>query len=155
LSPKMGDAAAARAGAASIVGPIVVGAQAFYDGKASKITGLQAKGNQFIIKLLKPAPQLVNVLAMNWFTATDPPTPYNEQDFSGQWVTGGPYYISAHDIGRDVVLDRNKNYTGKRPHNADRIVVNVGMDENQSLLQVKGGQADLDSVPPAAAAAAL
>ena len=60
---------------------------------------------------------------MNWFTATDPSTPYNEQDFSGQWVTAGPYFISAHDIGRSLVLERNKNYTGSAPHNADRIVV--------------------------------
>ena len=155
LSPKMGDAAAARAGADSIIGPILVGAQAFYDGKASKITGLTANGNKLTIKLTKPAPYLINVLAMNWFTATDPATPYNEQDFSGQWVTAGPYYISAHDIGRSVVLDRNKNYTGKRPHNADRVVVTVGGDENQSILQIKSGQADLDSNPPAAAAAQL
>ena len=56
LSPKMGDAAAARAGADSIVGPIVVGAHAFYDGKASKITGLSVKGNKLTIKLLKPFP---------------------------------------------------------------------------------------------------
>jgi ABC-type oligopeptide transport system substrate-binding subunit len=155
LSPKMGDAAAARAGADSIVGQIVVGADAFYNGKASKITGLTVKGDQLIIKLTKPAPYLVNVLAMNWFSATDPATPYNEQDFSGSWVTAGPYYIASHDIGRSVVLQRNKYYTGKRPHNADQIVVTVGGDENQSLLQVKSGQADLDSVPPAAAAAQL
>jgi ABC-type transport system substrate-binding protein len=155
LSPKMGDAAAARAGADSIVGGIVQGADAFYNGKAGSISGLSVKGNKLIIKLTKPAPYLVNVLAMNWFTATDPSTPYNEQDFSGQWVTAGPYYISNHDIGRQLVLDRNKNYTGKRPHNADRIVVTVGGDENQSVLQIKSGQADLDSTPPAAAAAAL
>jgi ABC-type oligopeptide transport system substrate-binding subunit len=155
LSPKMGDAAAARAGADSIVGPIVVGADAFYNGKASKITGLTVSGNKLIIKLIKPAPYLVNVLAMNWFTATDPSTPYNEQDFSGKWVTAGPYFISNHDIGRSLVLDRNPAYTGKRPHNADRIVVTTGGDENQSVLQIKAGQADLDSTPPSAAAAAL
>ena len=46
LSPKMGDAASARSGASAIVGPIVVGAQAFYEGKASKITGLTVEGRQ-------------------------------------------------------------------------------------------------------------
>ena len=156
LSPKMGDAAAARAGAQSIVGPLVVGAQAFYDGKASKITGLTAQGNnKLVIKLTKAAPFLVNILAMNWFAATDPSTPYNEQDFSGKWTSAGPFYIAAHDIGRSLVLQRNKFYTGKRPHNADQIVVTVGGDENQSVLQVKAGQADLEPGPPAAAAAAL
>ena len=155
LSPAMGDAAAARAGADSIVGPIVVGADAFYNGKASSISGLTAKGNKLTIKLLQPFPALANVLAMNWFTATDPATPYSKDDFSGKWVTAGPYFISAHDIGRSLVLDRNPNYKGKRPANADRIVVTVGGDENQSVLQVKSGQADLDPLPPAAAAAQL
>ena len=54
LSPKMGDAAAARAGAQAIIGPVVVGAQSFYDGKASKISGLSVSGNKLIIKLTRP-----------------------------------------------------------------------------------------------------
>lgn len=71
-------------------------------------------------------------------------------------VSAGPYYISARDVGRNVVLDRNKFYKGSRPANPDRIVINVNVDENQSLLQVKAGQADYDIVgPPAAAAADL
>ena len=154
LSPKMGDAASARFGGVSVLAS-VQGAQAFYDGKTQKISGLSTKGNKLTIKLLQPFPALANVLAMNWFTATDPSTPYSKDDFSGKWVTAGPYYISAHDIGRSLVLDRNPNYKGKRPANADRIVVTVGGDENQSVLQVKSGQVDLDPLPPAAAAASL
>ena len=80
--------------------------------------------------------------------------PYSKQDFT-KWVTAGPYFIAAHEIGRKLVLDRNPNYKGKRPHNPDRIVVTVGGDENQSVLQVKAGQADLEPLSPAAAAAAL
>ena len=57
----MGDAAAARAGADAIIGPVVVGAQAFYDGKASKISGLTVKGNKLIIKLTRPFPSLPSV----------------------------------------------------------------------------------------------
>ena len=53
------------------------------------------------------------------------------------------------------MLQRNKNYTGKRPHNADQIVVTVGGDENQGILQIKAGQADLTATPAAAAAASL
>ena len=155
LSPKMGDAASARSGADAIIGPVVVGARAFYDGKASKISGLSVTGNKLIVKLTRPFPSLTSVMAMNWFAATDPSTPYNEQDFSGAWVTAGPYSIASHDIGRSVVLQRNKNYTGKRPHNADQIVVTVGGDENQGILQIKAGQADLTATPAAAAAASL
>jgi ABC-type oligopeptide transport system substrate-binding subunit len=154
LSPKMGDAASARFGAISNFAA-VQGAQAFYDGKANTISGITAKGNTLTIKLTKPFPALITGLTMNWFTATDPATPYSEND-ANTVVGAGPYYISAREVGRSLVLDRNKYYTGSRPANADRIVITVNVDENQSLLQVKSGQADYDIVGvPAAAAASL
>ena len=68
----------------------------------------------------------------------------------------GPYFVSSREIGRNVVLTRNANYKGTRPANSDRIVITVNVDENQSLLQVRAGQADYDlSGPPASAAADL
>ena len=73
------------------------------------------QGQQAHDQAPEPFPALANVMAMNWFAATDPATPYSEEDFSGTWVTAGPYSISSHDIGRSVVLERNPNYTGKRP----------------------------------------
>ncbi len=153
LSPKMGDAASARFGGISNLGA-VQGAQAFYDGKAQKISGLSVKGNRLTIKLIRPFPSLVSALAMNWFTATDPSTPYSEQDVNTV-VGAGPYYVSSREVGRTVVLDRNKNYKGSRPANPDRIVVTVGGDQNQSLLQVKAGQADVEPIVPSAAAGDL
>ena len=153
LSPKMGDAASARFGGISNFADIV-GAQEFYDGKAAKISGIQVSGNKLIFKLKKPFPALVSALAMNWFTATDPATPYSEQDMKTV-VGAGPYYISSREVGRNVVLDRNKNYKGTRPANPDKMIVSVNVDENQGLLQVKAGQADYigpTGVPAASAA---
>jgi len=153
LSPKMGDGASARFGAISNFSA-VVGSQAFYDGKASKISGLSVSGNKLTIKLTKPFPALLPGLAMNWFAATDPATPYSEQD-ANTVVGVGPYYISSREVGRNVVLDRNKNYKGTRPANPDRIIIPVNVDENQCLLQVKAGQADYigqTGVPGASAA---
>ena len=92
---------------------------------------------------------------MNWFTATDPSMPYNEQDVNAVVGSAGPYYISSREIGRSLVLERNPNYKGTRPANPDRIVVTVDGDQNQSLLQVKAGQADYDPRPAAAAAGPL
>jgi ABC-type oligopeptide transport system substrate-binding subunit len=153
LSPKMGDAASARFGGVSVLAP-VQGAQAFYDGKAQRISGVTASGNKLTIKLTKPFPSLVSALAMNWFTATDPATPYSEQDVNTV-VGSGPYYISSREVGRTLVLDRNRNYKGSRPANPDRIVVTVGGESNQSILQVKAGQADYEPIVPSAAAGAL
>jgi ABC-type transport system substrate-binding protein len=154
LSPKMGDAASARQGAVAILGSVVLGTQEFYNGKADKIAGLSVQGDKLMIKLKKPFPSLTSVLAMSWFSAVDPLTPYSDQDITSL-VAAGPYYIAAREIGRTIVLERNKYYTGKRPHNPDRIVIAVGGDENQSILQVKAGQADFEGVVAAAAAASL
>jgi ABC-type transport system substrate-binding protein len=153
LSPKMGDAASARSGAQHILEPIV-GANAFYEGKAEKIAGVTATGDKLTIKLSSPFPSLLSVLGMVWFTATDPATPYSEQDMNT--VVGvGPYHVSSREVGRTVVLDRNPNYKGTRPANADRIIVTVNGEQNQSILQVKSGQADIDTVVPSASAADL
>ncbi len=111
-------------------------------------------GDKLIIKLTKPFPSLLPGLAMSWFAATDPSTPYSEQDVNSV-VGAGPYYISSREVGRNVVLDRNKYYKGTRPANPDRIIIPVNVDENQGLLQVKAGQADYigqTGVPGASAA---
>ena len=153
LSPKMGDAASARFGGLHVL-EALQGAQAFYDGKAQRISGVQARGNKFIIRLTKPFPSIVTALAMNWFTATDPAMPYSEQDVNSV-VGAGPYYIASREAGRTLVLDRNQNYKGNRPANPDRIVVTVAGEPNQSVLQIKAGQADYDPLVPSAAAGAL
>ena len=59
---------------------------------------------------------------------------------------------SAARSGSQLTLARNPNYKGSRPSNADRIVYTVNTDQNQSLLQVRAGQADYDAsgVPPTA-----
>ena len=52
---------------------------------------------------------------------------------------------------RQLILDRNPNYTGDRVANFDKIVYSVGVDLQQGLLQIRNGQADYaaDGVPPA------
>ena len=66
--------------------------------------------------------------------------------------SAGPYRIVSRDITRSLTLERNPFYKGSRPANADQIVYTVNTDQNQSLLQVKAGQADYDAagVPPTA-----
>ena len=153
LSPKMGDAASARFGGVHVL-EFLAGAQAYYDGKTQNLAGVRVSGNKLILRFTQPFPSITSVLAMNWFTATDPTTPFSEQDVR-TIVGAGPYYVSSREVGRTVVLDRNKNYKGSRPANPDRIVITVGGDLNQSILQVKAGQADFEPGVPAASAGAL
>ena len=139
LSPKMGS----PVGVNIHLQDEIVGADAFLNGKASKISGITAKGLTLTVKLTKPNATFVPQVGMQWFTATKVNTPYTSQGLN-TFPSAGPYYIASRDPGRSTVLKRNPNYKGNRPANPDQIVFTPNVDPDQSLLQVKAGQSDLD-----------
>jgi len=151
LSPKMGS----PLGVNLSLQDDVVGAKAFLDGKASKISGISAKGLTLTFHLTSPNATFVSILSMQWFTAVKPNTPYTSTGLN-VYPAAGPYYIASRDPGRSTVLKRNPNYKGDRPANPDQIVFTPNVNTDQSLLQVKAGQADMDIIGiPATAAAGL
>ena len=154
LSPKSGDSASSRSAAVNILAD-VAGVEAFYEGKSAKISGVTASGQKLTVKLTRPNPALVSMIAMPWFTATDPSTPYSEAGTDVR-PSAGPYRVQAREVNRSVVLVRNPSYKGSRPANPDRIVITVNTDQAQSLLQIRSNQVDHDISPlPAAAMAEL
>ena len=88
---------------------------------------------------------------MPFFGAVKPSMPIDPKGVN-VYPSAGPYRIVSRDIGRQLVLERNPNYKGSRPANADRIIYTVNTEQNQSLLQVRAGQADYDAggLPPTA-----
>ncbi len=103
---------------------------------------MTAKGQVLKVAMTKPNPTLVAILAMQWFTAVKPNTPFTDKGLD-TFPAAGPYYIKARDNGKSLLLERNPNYKGNRPANPDKIVFTTNVDVNQSLLQVKAGQSDL------------
>ena len=103
--------------------------------------------------LTKPNATFVSILSMQWFTAVKANMPYSA-DGLNSYPAAGPYYIASRDPGRSTVLKRNPYYKGDRPANPDQIVFTPNVNVDQSLLQVKAGQADIDliGVPPTATA---
>jgi peptide/nickel transport system substrate-binding protein len=151
LSPKMGS----PVGVNDQFQNVVVGAKAFNDGKASKISGITAKGLTLTFHLVKPNPTFTAYLGMQWFGAVKPNMPYTTSGIN-VYPSAGPYYIQSRDIGKTLVEVRNPNYHGSRPANPDKIVWNMNTDQDQGLLQVKSGQVDLDwGGPPPTSNAAL
>jgi len=129
----------------------IVGADAVLSGKAKSASGVVAKGNILTIHLTQAIPDFEYRLALTFFCPlpTDTPTTAaGVNTFDGS----GPYTIASRTPNRQLVLVTNKFYKGPRPHNFDRIVITANVDLNQSLLQVKSGQADLDigGLPPTA-----
>jgi peptide/nickel transport system substrate-binding protein len=147
LSPKMGS----PVGVNDQFQTVVKGAQAFNDGKASKISGITAKGLTLTFHLTKPNPTFTAFLGMQWFGAVKPNMPYTTSGIN-TYPSAGPYYIQSRDVGKSLVEARNPNYHGSRPANPDKIVWNMNTDQDQSLLEVKAGQADVDAAytPPTA-----
>ena len=132
---------------------VIVGADKFLAGKAQHISGISAKGLTLTFHLTKPNPTFVSYLSMQWFGAVKPNMPYSSSGLN-TFASAGPYYIASRTPGRSTVLKRNPYYKGSRPANPDEIVFTPNVDVDQSLLQVKAGQSDLDigGIPPTAAA---
>jgi peptide/nickel transport system substrate-binding protein len=131
---------------------VIVGADAVANGTSKHVSGVTVKGNQITIKLTKPTPDLPARLATRFMCAVPSNTPADPNGLNV--IPGaGPYYVASRTPNRAVVLKRNPNWSDKvekRPHNFNEIDYTVGVDLDQSLLQVKSGQSDYmaDGLPP-------
>ncbi len=143
LNPKM-------ASPASSFMSDIVGAQEYLDGKATSISGITADGNKLTIRLTDVAPDFLARIAMPFFCALPTSAPVNPNGMKAPVPSAGPYYIASYDPNRSIVLKRNPNYTGDRPHNLDTITYNVGVDPNATKLQIEKNEVDwaADGVPP-------
>jgi len=129
----------------------IVGAQAVLDGKATSASGVVAKGQKLTISLQAPDGSFLAKMAMNFFCPIPKGTPINP-DGINTFSAFGPYYVASRQVGRQIIVKSNPNYKGPRPHNVDTFVFTANTQLDQSLLQVKAGQADYDAggLPPTA-----
>jgi peptide/nickel transport system substrate-binding protein len=104
-----------------------------------------------VINLKKARPDFASIVSMPFFQAISLKTPIDPNGVKTP-ASGGPYYISSRDIGRGIVLSRNKFYKGSRPHNPNQINITVNTNLDTSLLQVRSNARDYDmfGVPPTA-----
>jgi len=117
----------------------VVGWNDVVNKKASKISGVQAKGNKLIIHLTTRDGGMLDKLAMPFFCAIDPAkTPIDPQGVNSL-PGAGPYYIASRTVGKQLVLKRNPYYKGTRSHRADTIVITMNTNPQQTFLQISNG----------------
>ena len=128
----------------------IAGAKAFMAGKAPHISGVVARGNMLTIRLVAPEPDFVTVISLPFFCAVPIGTPL---DPTGVRLvpSAGPYYVFSYTPGQGVVLKRNPNYHGNRPHRLDRIGLAVGVAKEKGVRQIEAGKADyaIDGIAPA------
>jgi YVTN family beta-propeller protein len=119
----------------------IVGARAYMTGKASHIAGVIASHNTLTIHLLAPAPDFLSRLALPSFCAVPSNTPINRRGVR-TIPSAGPYYVASYTPRQGVVLARNPNYHGSRPHQFARIELDVRISAHRSFAQIEAGTAD-------------
>jgi YVTN family beta-propeller protein len=119
----------------------IVGAAAFVAGKAPHISGIVVRGNQLAIHLLAPAADLPARLTEPGLCAVPSGTPIDPNGVRGT-ASAGPYYVASYDPNQGVVLVRNPNYRGSRPHGFARIEIATGISYQRGIADVKAGTAD-------------
>jgi peptide/nickel transport system substrate-binding protein len=119
----------------------IVGARAYMAGKAPHITGVTAEGDKLTIRLLAPAPDLLARVAQTVFCAVPDGTPIDPNGLRAIPMAG-PYYIASYGPGQGIVLNRNPNYHGHRPHSLGEIDVAVNVRPDRAAAQIEAGRAD-------------
>ena len=120
----------------------VVGANAYHAGKAAHVSGISAHGDTLVIRLLRAATDLPSRLALPNFCAVPAGLPVAYQGLHDPIPSAGPYYLA--DRAQNVlVLKRNPNYQGPRPHGPDAIVYRMNVDVGDAVAQIEQGKLDL------------
>ena len=109
---------------------------------------MKAAGDALSITLIAPAPDFLPRLALPYFC----PVPTDTAFVPGGVVrtipgppgeemapSAGPYYVSDHFNGEFIILKRNPNYSGPRPHALDAIALREGIDPGQAVVRVQDG----------------
>lgn len=124
----------------------IVGYGAYLKGKAAGLEGIVARGDTLTIRLSQPDGGFLAWLAAGAACAVPRGTPPVEID---DIPSAGPYYIASYTPRQQLILRRNPNYHGERPHRLGEFVFTIGVDPARALAEIKAGKADyaFDGLP--------
>ena len=122
----------------------IEGERAFRAGRARHISGIRAAGNTLSITLTRPSPDFLHRLALPFFCPVPRGTAFvagaprqQRSPHEGYEVSAGPYYL-AHFSGEGyMILKRNPNYRGDRPHAFDAIAIREKGDASAALDRIQ------------------
>ena len=133
----------------------IAGYERYVTGKVRGLSGVVAHGRTLTIRLSKPDGAFLSRLAGSVACAVPPETPVARNGINDV-PSAGPYYIASYTPRQQLVLRRNPNYHGGRPHHLDALVYTIGVDPSQAVKEIEAGTADyIPGGIPAGAAATL
>jgi peptide/nickel transport system substrate-binding protein len=126
----------------------IVGARAVQEGNADAVSGVRVRGDELIIRLEQPRPDLLVRLANPTISATPLDMPIVPGGVSSPVPSAGPYYLQEHVEGRLAVFTRNpfwrRDLLPSRAANIDRIVVaRPGLTPEEAITAVERDEIDL------------
>ncbi|WP_019586659.1 ABC transporter substrate-binding protein [Deinococcus apachensis] len=131
----------------------IQGAQAFVDGKAKSVKGIQVLGPDRVrITLEAPNAAFLNIMAMNFaFIVPREAVAAAGGDFGHKPVGTGPFKLASWVSGQQLQFTRNPNYFMAGMPSLDGVTVKVGLDPSVAFLSLQRGEVDLlgDGIPPA------
>jgi peptide/nickel transport system substrate-binding protein len=133
----------------------IAGAQAFQEGKASRISGIRVRGDRLIVQLTRVAPDFLARLTMAFMAAVPPGTPSDPAGVDAPFYSAGPYYVKERVKGRTLLVVRNPYWRNDRepwrslarPANVDAIAYTFGNNAAVAKLLIDRDDADLGLVP--------
>ena len=139
LSPRLGPRALGYHYLADLEG-----ATAFHAGRAAHVRGITVRGNRISFTLLKPSPDFLERLALPQFCPVPRDTPILDGGVQGVPPPGaGPYTVKDASNGEYLILERNPNYAGHRPHRLDAIAFREGIATDNAVRRVVAGHWDV------------
>jgi ABC-type oligopeptide transport system substrate-binding subunit len=96
------------------------------------------------------AADLLARLATPFFAAVPKALPIDPDGVAAPVPAAGPYFVREWVRNRHIVLERNRFYRGPRPHNVDRVIVDIGLPHETIKLNIDRGITDTGDLPPAA-----
>lgn len=111
------------------------------------VASVSAHGQTLVIRLKRPVPNLAERLGSDVLCAVPPATPIDPAGID-ELPSAGPYYVASYAPKRSLVLRRNPNYEGPRPHEPAEIRFTFGVSAEDGVAQVESGGADYVDLHP-------
>jgi YVTN family beta-propeller protein len=119
----------------------IVGVTAFLANKTPHVAGIRARGNTLTIRLTDVSGAFLSRLAMPFFCAVPIGTPVDPKGLPAI-PSAGPYYIASYLPNRQLILKRNPNYQGPRPHRLNEIDIALNLSKAEAVNDVETGRGD-------------
>jgi ABC-type transport system substrate-binding protein len=100
------------------------------------------RGDVLSIRLVAPAGDFLARLSLPFFAAVPIGTPIVNGGVQTPIPSAGPYYLRLSWQNELIVLERNPNYHGARPHRLERIVYNVNDSTRRTISLIEKNEAD-------------